>query len=412
MNSVGPQMHRDLADVWPVLGSDRVRAGRRGLRGGPSVLGRRELRLHPGDDRLVRDPRAGDARGPRPGAEPGRRSTSRWSPGSAARRSGPGWSSAMLADVSVAGRRAKIIDGHTRLGVAAGDHAAICWPLMAGMAKAKYYLLTCDPLTRRGSRTHRPGLQVRRGRRRDRRGHPDRRAAGRRRPDRHRVDEARPQPLVPSRHPRLRGLARRRVPRLRRPGGPRRPRLAPREAVPRLHAPPSRPGTPSTSSRTCSPLPATTRGSPMSEPATTSEDRIDSAVSIEPGVALVTGAGGGIGRAIVADLVRAGYTVAACDLDLDAATAADAVLPNGRAGRTPDGRPAAAYRMDVSDSEQVARRRRADQRRTRAGPRAGQQRRHRQDRAVRRVDRSRPGAASSTSTTSAPSSSPAPSWTA
>ena len=43
-------------------------------------------------------------------------------------------------------RTARIIDGHTRLGVAAGDHAAICWPLLCGMAKAKYYLLTCrDP---------------------------------------------------------------------------------------------------------------------------------------------------------------------------------------------------------------------------------------------------------------------------
>ncbi len=35
-------------------------------------------------------------------------------------------------------------DGHTRLGVVAGDHAAIMWPLLCGMAKAKYYLLTSD----------------------------------------------------------------------------------------------------------------------------------------------------------------------------------------------------------------------------------------------------------------------------
>ena len=53
-------------------------------------------------------------------------------------------------------RSAKIIDGHTRLGVAAGDHAAICWPLMCGMAKAKYYLLTCDPLS--GEEAERIGL--------------------------------------------------------------------------------------------------------------------------------------------------------------------------------------------------------------------------------------------------------------
>ena len=63
---------------------------------------------------------------------------------------------ALLADVSVAGRSAKIVDGHTRLGVAAGDHAAICWPLLCGMAKAKYYLLSCAPLT--GQEAERIGL--------------------------------------------------------------------------------------------------------------------------------------------------------------------------------------------------------------------------------------------------------------
>ena len=60
---------------------------------------------------------------------------------------GAGLAAAILADVSVVGRTARIIDGHTRLGVAAGDHAAICWPLLCGMAKSKYYLLTCDTLT-------------------------------------------------------------------------------------------------------------------------------------------------------------------------------------------------------------------------------------------------------------------------
>tara|TARA_R110002012_G_scaffold115529_3_gene262427 strand:- start:728 stop:1561 length:834 start_codon:yes stop_codon:yes gene_type:complete len=53
----------------------------------------------------------------------------------------------ILADISIAGKRAKIVDGHPRLGVAAGDCAAIIWPLLCGMAKAKYYLLTCKPIT-------------------------------------------------------------------------------------------------------------------------------------------------------------------------------------------------------------------------------------------------------------------------
>jgi enoyl-CoA hydratase/carnithine racemase len=57
---------------------------------------------------------------------------------------GAGLVVALLADVSIIAETARLTDGHTRLGVAAGDHAAIIWPLLCGMAKAKYYLLTCD----------------------------------------------------------------------------------------------------------------------------------------------------------------------------------------------------------------------------------------------------------------------------
>src|SRR5581483_6894466 len=49
---------------------------------------------------------------------------------------GAGLVAALLADVSIAAKNARLIDGHTRLGVAAGDHAAIVWPLLCGMAKA------------------------------------------------------------------------------------------------------------------------------------------------------------------------------------------------------------------------------------------------------------------------------------
>lgn len=62
----------------------------------------------------------------------------------------------ILADVSIAGRSARIVDGHTRLGVAAGDVACIIWPLLCGMAKAKYYLLTCRPVS--GEEADRIGL--------------------------------------------------------------------------------------------------------------------------------------------------------------------------------------------------------------------------------------------------------------
>jgi enoyl-CoA hydratase len=69
---------------------------------------------------------------------------------------GAGLVAALLADISVAGRTTRILDGHTRLGVAAGDHAAICWPLLCGMAKAKYYLLTSGTLL--GEEAERIGL--------------------------------------------------------------------------------------------------------------------------------------------------------------------------------------------------------------------------------------------------------------
>jgi enoyl-CoA hydratase len=57
---------------------------------------------------------------------------------------GAGLAVALLADVSIMGATARISDGHARLGVAAGDHAALLWPLLCGMAKAKYYLMTAD----------------------------------------------------------------------------------------------------------------------------------------------------------------------------------------------------------------------------------------------------------------------------
>ena len=57
---------------------------------------------------------------------------------------GAGLVVALLADVSIISETSRFTDGHTRLGVAAGDHAAIIWPLLCGMAKAKYYLLTSD----------------------------------------------------------------------------------------------------------------------------------------------------------------------------------------------------------------------------------------------------------------------------
>jgi enoyl-CoA hydratase len=69
---------------------------------------------------------------------------------------GAGLVAGLLADISIAAKSAKIVDGHTRLGVAAGDHSAIVWPLLCGMAKAKYYLLLCEPVS--GEEAERIGL--------------------------------------------------------------------------------------------------------------------------------------------------------------------------------------------------------------------------------------------------------------
>ncbi len=69
---------------------------------------------------------------------------------------GAGLALALAADVAVVGKKARLLDGHLRLGVAAGDHAVLLWPLLVGMAKAKYHLFLNEPLT--GEEAERLGL--------------------------------------------------------------------------------------------------------------------------------------------------------------------------------------------------------------------------------------------------------------
>jgi enoyl-CoA hydratase len=69
---------------------------------------------------------------------------------------GAGLVVALMADISICASDARLGDGHVRLGVAAGDHAAIIWPLLCGLAKAKYYLLTGEMVT--GDEAERIGL--------------------------------------------------------------------------------------------------------------------------------------------------------------------------------------------------------------------------------------------------------------
>ncbi len=146
LNAVSPRMHGELADVWPVVDRDEETravlvqgAGKAFSAGGTfdSIEAMTE-------DYAVRARTMREARDMVYGVINCSKPVVSAIHGPAV---GAGLVVGMLADISIAGRTAKIVDGHTRLGVAAGDHAAICWPLLCGMAKAKYYLLTCEALT-------------------------------------------------------------------------------------------------------------------------------------------------------------------------------------------------------------------------------------------------------------------------
>src|SRR5271168_1869354 len=119
LNSVGPQMHRDLADIWPVIDRDPdvrvvlVRGEGKAFSSGGSfdliaeTMGEFSDRL-----RIMREARdlvLNMVNFDKPVISAIH--------GAAV---GAGLVVALLADISVAGRTAKIIDGHTKLGVAAG----------------------------------------------------------------------------------------------------------------------------------------------------------------------------------------------------------------------------------------------------------------------------------------------------
>ena len=145
LNAVSGAMHGELAAVWKTIGADdetRVVIVR-GADGAFSAGGDLDLVLEIANDAETRRRVFHEARdlvynvidcptpivsaitGPAVGA---------------------GLAVGLLADISIATPSARIVDGHTKLGVAAGDHAAIVWPLLCGMAKAKYHLLLCEPL--------------------------------------------------------------------------------------------------------------------------------------------------------------------------------------------------------------------------------------------------------------------------
>lgn len=155
LNAVTEQGHRELVDIWPDIDRDQtIRAvllradGRAFSAGGDFEMIESIIEDNTAHRRVLKEARelvrniiecskpiVSAINGPAVGA---------------------GLAAALMADIPVAARSARIIDGHTTIGVTAGDHAAVIWPLLVGMAKAKYYLMTNEPLD--GTEAERIGL--------------------------------------------------------------------------------------------------------------------------------------------------------------------------------------------------------------------------------------------------------------
>jgi enoyl-CoA hydratase len=155
LNAVDEETHRQIPEIWPVIDRDpAVRAvlvrgaGKAFSAGGSFELIDQQIEDYAIRMRIMRESRSlfynmincskpivSAIHGPAVGA---------------------GLVVALMADISIAATNARIIDGHTRLGVAAGDHATAVWPLLCGMAKAKYLLLTCREIS--GEDAERAGL--------------------------------------------------------------------------------------------------------------------------------------------------------------------------------------------------------------------------------------------------------------
>jgi enoyl-CoA hydratase len=145
LNAVSGAMHRELAELWKTVAADnstRVVVVR-GADGAFSAGGDLDLVVEIATDQATRLRVFHEARDlvynvidcPKPIVSA--------ITGPAV---GAGLAIGLLADISIATPEAQIVDGHTKLGVAAGDHAVIVWPLLCGLAKAKYHVLLCEPL--------------------------------------------------------------------------------------------------------------------------------------------------------------------------------------------------------------------------------------------------------------------------
>lgn len=154
-NTLTEEMHRDLADIWPVAHADpNVRSillraeGDHFSAGGDFSIVERLIVDASLRDQIWREARdlvynMIDCGKPIVSAMQGV-------------AVGGGLAAGLLADISIVAKDARLLDGHVRLGVAAGDHAVLLWPLLCGLAKTKYHLLLNEPVS--GVEAERIGL--------------------------------------------------------------------------------------------------------------------------------------------------------------------------------------------------------------------------------------------------------------
>lgn len=142
LNAVDGELHKDLVDVWRDIDADpRVRA----------VLIRAEGRAFSAGGEMewvqtFTESFEARARGFREARELVHNMVNCCKPTVSAINGiavGAGLTLAVLTDVPIAGRSAVLMDGHTRIGVAAGDQGLL-WPILCGLTRAKYHLLLCE----------------------------------------------------------------------------------------------------------------------------------------------------------------------------------------------------------------------------------------------------------------------------
>lgn len=146
-NAIGPDLHDDLARLWPLIDRDpEIRAAIITGRGDAFCAGGAVLDVQTDDPQNqfagqyasvlelvsalvnMRKPLVSAINGPAVGA---------------------GLSLALLADISIAVNEAPLIEGHLQYGLVAGDHAALIWPLLCGLAKTKYHVMLGEPISGR-----------------------------------------------------------------------------------------------------------------------------------------------------------------------------------------------------------------------------------------------------------------------